>query len=179
MTPEREQILAELLQEVVEKDKKWIPDAAYPWIQKLVCWAAVEVMIVRKKRHGLGLEVLLRKRKNDPLGLNGWHIIGGYIKPGETVQKACTRHACDDAGVRGVKNLCLIGGQQWTDHPLGFPYSSLIVCEPVGRVQERDNLKFFDDIPDSPMIHENHKAYLGVLFGIYALDPKRQGAMLG
>ncbi len=158
MTPERQQLLAELLKEVVEKDKKWIPDAAYPWVQKLVCWAAVEVMIT-----GPGQSILLRKRENDPYGLNGWHIIGGYIRPGETLHAASSRHAREDTGVCGVKYLRLIGGQQWTDHPLGFPYSNLVVCEADGVIQERDDLKFFSQIP-SPLIHPNHRRYLEIFF---------------
>lgn len=172
MTPEREQLLAELLQEVVEQDKRWIPDAAYPWIQQLVCWAAVEVMIIDERG------ILLRHRENDRLGLNGWHIIGGYIKPGETTHQACERHAREDAGI-GIKNLRMIGCQQWLDHPLGFPNSSLIICEPDGDVVEREDLKFFAKTPDS-VIHPNHRIYLWLLFEIWLQRlPERSCYLLG
>lgn len=153
MELEKERLLAELLEEVVQKEGSYLPEKAYFLIHRLVCWGAVEVLITRNE----GKEFLLRYREDK--WFRGWHIPGGYIKPTESIQEACNRMAQEDAGVDSVNGLKLVAVMKWSDHPFSAPLCLLLTCEPNEKVVERNDLKFFSDVPE-PMIHRNHILYL-------------------
>jgi 8-oxo-dGTP pyrophosphatase MutT (NUDIX family) len=175
MTPERAQLLAELLTEVYEKDRGFIPDPAYRPLHHLCSWAAVELLLTRH----LGHEVLLRYRNDDPW--DGWHVIGGYVKPRETIQAFANRAVKEEkAGMIGVTNLKQIATAKWLDHPYGFPFCALLVCEPVGQVVERKDLRWFhvDSLPFGKMLHSKHDLYLRTYLG-YLNNPGRYCPIIG
>jgi ADP-ribose pyrophosphatase YjhB (NUDIX family) len=153
MDKKRSKLLADLLTEVREKDKGFIPEEAWKPIHGLVRWAAVEVLIVNPSTN----QFLLSYR-NTP-DFKGWHIIGGYIKPNENITQASDRMVKDEAGLTGVANLKLIAACPWNDHPYSYPLSVIFVCEPIGSLKERDDLKWFSEIPEDIAFPE-HKVFL-------------------
>ena len=155
MTPERVELLKELLREIVA-DGGFIPDEdSWRLVQKLVSWAAVEVLLTRNG----GKEFLLRHRNDD---FTGWHIIGGYVRPKEGLLESCRRNAKKDAGVTDVSIISgVIAVQKWLDHPYGYPVSIVIPCAFSGEVEERDDLRFFSEIPKD-IINGNHRRYLEI-----------------
>lgn len=178
MTPERARLLAKLLTEVYEEDKGFIPEPAYIPFHKLCSWGAAELLVVRKN----GQEVLLRYRSDYPW--NGWHIIGGYIRPFESISAFADRAIREEeAGLTGVTNFKQIAIAKWLDHPTGFlrfPFCALFVCEPVGDVIEREDLRWFSigNLPFGRMIHPKHDLYLMVYLK-YLKNPERYCSIIG
>ena len=153
MKQQKSKLLADLLTEVKEKDGGFIPEEAWKPIHKLVRWAAVEVLIV----NSLTNQFLLSYR--DTPDFRGWHIIGGYIKPGENITQASNRMAKEEAGLDGIANLKLIAIYPWNGHPYSFPLSVVFVCDPVGSPKEHEGLKWFSDIPKN-MAFPEHELFL-------------------
>ena len=175
MTPERARLLAELLTEIYEKDGGFIPDPAYRPLQHLCSWGAVELFLTREN----GRELLLRYRNDDPW--DGWHVIGGYVKPPETIQAFADRTVQEEkAGMTSAVNFRQIATAKWLDHPFSFPLSALVVCLPVGKIIERDDLRWFsvDDLPFGRMIHPKHDLYLDVYLG-FLRNPERYCPVIG
>lgn len=175
MTPERAELLGELLTEVIEKDRRFIPGPAYNLVQKLVSWAAVELLLVRNQ----GEEVLLRYRHDAPW--DGWHVIGGYVKPLETIQAFADRAVQEEkAGMTGVRHFKQIAITKWLDHPITYPFCALLVCEPVGEVIEWKDLKWFpiDSLPFGKMLHPKHELYLETYLK-YLKHPERYCPIIG
>lgn len=157
MTKEEGEELGRLLTKVWEVNQGFIPDSAYRPLQKIVSWAAIEVLIVRNN----GREALLRHRSDPPW--NGWHVPGGYVRPGESIQAFCNRSAKEDAGISGgVFNIRHILTTKWLDHPFTWPFCIMNVCEVRETVQERDDLRFFsvEEFPLDQMLHPKHVMYL-------------------
>ncbi len=145
--------LGRLLTIVAEKDGGFIPDAAYRPIHKLVPWPAVEVLIYRNDG-----SFLLSYRDDD---FKGWHIPGGFMKPGESYWEACCRNARKENICDTVQDMRLISSHIWTrgEHPFGFPISITIACKAGGKVVEREDLRWFTEIPDD-IIPQNHPGFL-------------------
>jgi hypothetical protein len=145
--------LGRLLSIVVEKDAGFIPATAYHWIHKLVPWPAVEVLIYDDDGR-----FLLSHRNDDFVG---WHIPGGFIKPNEDYQTACNRNVRKEKIVDAVTDLRLISSHIWLsgEHPFGFPISLIIACKALGEVVERDDLKWFSEIPVD-IIPQQHPKFL-------------------
>lgn len=141
--------LARLLTIVGERDGGFIPDAAYRPFHKSVPWPAVEVLMYDDA------ERFLLKYRNDDFV--GWHIPGGFMKPNETYQAACDRNVRKDNICTGVNGLKLISSHVWTngEHPFGFPISLVVACKAAGEVIERNDLKWFSEIPTDiiPQVH--------------------------
>lgn len=74
MTPDRAKLLAELLTELSEDPKGFIPDEAWNAAQKAFALPYLELAIVRRAADG-ALEILLSHRTDKYW--NGWHIPGG------------------------------------------------------------------------------------------------------
>jgi len=154
--------LARLLEVVAEKDGGFIPDLAYRPMHKLVPWPAVEVLIytdlidVRCYEHYA--KILLSWRDDE---FRGWHIPGGYMKPNESYQDACNRHVRKEKIAEAVTNLQLIATHVWlaSEHPFGYPISLIIACKAVGQIVERDDLKWFEEMPED-VIPQQHPKFL-------------------
>jgi len=157
MTSEREALLAELLNEVYEKENGFIPTPAYHPFHRICSWGAVEVLMISVD----GKRVLLKYR--DDLPFSGWHVVGGYVRPKETIQMFADRTAKEErADITGMINFRCIAICKWLDHPFSFPLCALMVCNPLGDIIERDDLKWFhvDNLPLGRMIHKKHILYL-------------------
>ena len=162
MRSKESQHLAFLLEKIVTADGGFIPDEAYTLVHKLVPWPAVEVIMTRNEHR----EFLLQRR-NDRWW-KGWHIPGGFVKPGESIAEACSRNARKDAGILGATvSSPLIAVRAWApdEHPFGYPISLVFACTPNGMVTEHEDLAWFRDIPDH-MIDDggNHVAFLQAFF---------------
>lgn len=155
LTASEQEELVRLLKIIADEDKGFIPDPAYRAMHKLVPWPAVEVLIYDK-----GGRFLLSYRDDD---FKGWHIPGGYMRPGESYQEACNRHVRKEKIADRVTNLQLIASHVWLEgeHPMGYPVSLIFSCLTVGvdEVTERDDLKWFSEIPTNT-IPENHPSFL-------------------
>lgn len=176
MTPERAALLAELLLEVCEKDGGFIPNSAFRPFHRLCSWAAVETLMVSPD----GQKVLLRYRNDPPW--DGWHIVGGYVKPKETVQAFADRAAKEEkANIIGLVNFKVIAICKWLDHPYSFPFCALMVCNPLGEIVERDDLRWFDvnDLPLSRMLHRKHVLYLEHYRDWFLNNPERWCPVIG
>jgi hypothetical protein len=149
LTPKEQAELGRLLTIVGEQDEGFIPDVAYRPIHKLVPWPAVEVLVYDEDGR-----FLLSHRNDDFVG---WHIPGGFIKPNEDYQAACNRNVRKEKIVNEVTDLRLLSSHIWLkgEHPFGFPVSLTIACKAVGEVVERDDLKWFSEIPTDiiPQVH--------------------------
>lgn len=174
MTLERQGLLGELLKEV-EAEGGFIPDPAYRPLQRLCSWAAVEVFIVSKD----GQKVLLRHRNDDPW--DGWHVIGGYVKPKESIQQFCNRALREDTGSpSGVIILGQIATSKWLDHPFTFPFCSVILCNLVEEIIECKDFRFFhvSELPMCHMLHPKHVLYLETYLN-YLKHPERICPIIG
>ncbi|HEY4495905.1 MAG TPA: NUDIX domain-containing protein [Candidatus Paceibacterota bacterium] len=145
--------LTRLLGIVANKDGGFIPDPAYRPMHKLVPWPAVEVLI-----HNENGRFVLTYRDDE---FKGWHIPGGYMKPNESYQGACNRHVRKEKIAEAVTNLQLIATHVWRagEHPYSYPISLIIACKAVGEVAERDDLKWFEEIPQD-IIPQQHPEFL-------------------
>lgn len=175
MTPEWDRLLAKLLSEVAEENRNFVPNAAYRPLHGLCSWGAVELFLTRDN----GQELLLRYRRDEPW--DGWHVIGGYVKPKESVQAFVDRTVREEkAGMTSATNFKQIGTAKWLDHPFSFPLCVLLVCEPVGEVVEGKSLRWFsvDHLPFGKMIHPKHDLYLATYLS-YLKNPERYCPIIG
>lgn len=168
MTPERARLFTELLNEVVSVDGGFVPEEAWMTLHKLVPLPAAEVLIVKNE----GRDFLMTNRSDKHW--NGWHIPGSYIRRDETLADTCNRVAREEVGLEGVTGIRQIAILKWTDHPFGAPLSVVMVCHPVGEIQETDKMKFFSSIP-VPVI-QNHAKLLGEYLAF--LSNPHQGAKI-
>lgn len=145
--------LARLLGIIAEEDEGFIPDPAYRPMHKLVPWPAVEVLIYDENGR-----FVLTHRDDE---FRGWHIPGGFIGVNESYQEACDRNVRKERIVSAVTDLNLIATHIWLadEHPYGYPISLIFACKAVGEVVERDDLKWFEEIPPD-VIPENHPSFL-------------------
>ena len=176
LTPKaRGKLLGRLLQELARRRDRWIPGPAYKPFHQLCTWGAGEVLVVDPKKKG---RVLLRYRSDDPW--DGWQVMGGYIKPLESVQEFCNRTVQEDAGLGEVKVVGVLATSKWLNHPFSFPLCVLLLCYPVGEVVEREDLRWFEigDLPFNKMQHPRHRDYLEAYLA-YLKNPDKICPILG
>jgi 8-oxo-dGTP pyrophosphatase MutT (NUDIX family) len=186
MTPERNELFKELIREIINEDGGFIgklstggaDQESWELVQKLVSWGAVELLITRNG----GQEVLLRHRTDDPW--NGWHVIGGYVRPKESIQAFANRAVSEEkAGMTAVTNFRQIGISKWLDHPRTYPLCSVLVCDLVGDtvVKEREDLRWFslDELPLGKMLHTKHELYLEAYVDFVRNHPQQYCLILG
>jgi ADP-ribose pyrophosphatase YjhB (NUDIX family) len=65
--------------------------------------AHVTLAVVLQVRAGR-LQVLLWQRARDPF-LGAWSLPGGYLEPGETLERSIRRHLADKVDVRELAHL--------------------------------------------------------------------------
>ena len=167
---ENQVLLGQLLTQVAEQDRGFLPDPAYRPFHKLVPWPAVEVLIYDKDGR-----FVLSHRQDDFVG---WHIPGGFIRVNESYQDACNRNVRKEKVVEAVTDLRLISSHTWLkgEHPFGYPISLTFACQAVGTIVERDDLRWFFEIP-SDVIKEQHPNYLRH-FQQWLQDPTRPSAAI-
>lgn len=153
MTPERAKLFAELLEEVATVEGGFIPEVAWMQLHRIVPMPAVELIIHQNERK----EFLLTMRRDK--FWNGWHIPGGFILQRETIPDATKRIVQRELKIQGVTNIKPIAIKKWDKHPYGSPISLVLVCSAVGKIEETEEMRFFDHIP-TPII-PNHEEFLG------------------
>lgn len=113
---------------VVQELKRFEPTPNLPlevWkaIGRLVVQPAVEVVI--EDQHG---GTLLTRRKDQHW--DGWHVPGGFMSPGESIQEACTRTALRELGA-DVKLNEVLDVVAWPSHPYAATVSLFCSCSLV------------------------------------------------
>jgi 8-oxo-dGTP diphosphatase len=113
-----------------------MPRAVFEALRGVAVQPAVEVLVTRT-----GRDVLLTRRDDEHW--SGYHIPGGFVGCGETLQLACSRVALAELGVEARMER-LVGHYTWPDHPYASALSLLCLC----RVDEAPRHgTFFDPLP--------------------------------
>jgi len=154
MKPERIKLFLELTEEIGQESKingGFLPKEVWLAINKLVPRPVIELIVTRNE----GREFLLVYRRDE--WWDGWHVPGGYMLNNETIEDAANRMSRKDLGI-GVAGLKVIGVFPQLKHPYygGSPLSIIIVCGPIGEIEENVDMRFFDHVPE-PMIFNHAK----------------------
>jgi ADP-ribose pyrophosphatase YjhB (NUDIX family) len=125
MTPERSKILGELLLEMSEDPRGFIPDEAWLPAQKAFALPYVEMAIVRRSRKRI--QILLAHRSDEYWV--GWHLPGGLWRTRQTLQDCIASLAEIELG-EGIRVSLLAQGmwEKWHDHPYGSIISHVAIC---------------------------------------------------
>jgi 8-oxo-dGTP diphosphatase len=124
-----------------------MPRVAFEALRGVAVLPAVEILVT-----STGRDVLLTRR--DDQHWSGFHIPGGFVGCGETLQMACARVAHRELGVAASMER-LIGHYTWPDHPYASALSLLCLC----RVEETPRHgTYFERLP--PDILAGHRLML-------------------
>ncbi len=157
MTPERAQLLGELITEMTEVDHGFIPNAAWLPIQRAFNLPYIE-LVVAKEINGKP-HILLDYRKDEYW--NGWHIPGGLWRAPWSLRQACLKIAASEkietiaGGYREIKT------HKWMDHPYGNPISHIVVCYAAADIKTiKGQREFFSRPPADIIAH--HDTFMNV-----------------
>lgn len=152
MTEDELNRLTELLNKAVSENIK-LPNLPYNLFistMHFVSIPAVEVILTTT-----GKDFLLTDRHDNYW--NGWHIPGGFIGYGESLDAACSRVSLKEVGVT-CKLIKVVYAKAWENtHPYGAPISIFCVCKITGQEKLTDGT-FFEDTPEGTI--DFHKAFL-------------------
>jgi ADP-ribose pyrophosphatase YjhB (NUDIX family) len=123
------------------------PKAVFLALKGVVAQPTVEVLVTQN-----GRDVLLTRRDDDDW--SGWHMPGGFVGAGESLEAACDRIARRELGTP-ARLLRLVGHYTWTDHPYASALSLLCVCQLEG---EPNDGRYFDPLPPDLLVQ--HRALL-------------------
>src|SRR5438067_552406 len=136
MIAERAHLLADLLQDMRERDGGFFPDAAWLEIHRNFAIPYVEIVLPRRRQDGQ-IDVFLSRRDKDDANWPGqpWHIPGGIWRVGETREGACRSVAQREIGIPAT--FCSeVMTFKWPDHPYANPISHVCICDPATEVEE-------------------------------------------
>lgn len=151
MDPDRAKLLGELIDEMAQDPRGFIPDGAWAAVQKAFALPYIEMAIVRRGKSGQA-EILLTHRTDKDR--NGWHIPGGLWRTRQTLEQCIEKLAKVELGPQVVPKLVTKGTwEKWHDHPYGVPISHVAICVAEG-VVESDTIQWFGGVP-SGMIHDH------------------------
>ncbi|HEY6879032.1 MAG TPA: NUDIX domain-containing protein [Polyangiales bacterium] len=138
MTEEEILELARLLRKVSAEElgAPRLPKDVFLAMRGVITQPTVEVLVTRD-----GRDVLLTPRHDRHW--DGWHLPGGFVGVGESLEDACARIARRELGV-GATMERLVGHYTWTDHPYASALSLLCLCRLEGEAQEG---QFFSELP--------------------------------
>jgi hypothetical protein len=114
-----------------------LPKEVFSAFRGVVAQPAVEVLVTRS-----GSDVLLTRREDK--NWHGYHLPGGFVGVGESVEAACDRVAKRELGASATLQR-IVGSYAWTDHPYASPLSLLCLC--TLDWPPRDGV-FFDHLPE-------------------------------
>lgn len=114
-----------------------MPYRLFTALQGVVVQAAAELVVTRS-----GRDFLLTERRDEHW--NGWHLPGGFLGPGESLEEACRRIGERELRV-SVEFKRLITVFVWPDHPYASAVSLVCLC--TSR-QAPATGSFFSEIPD-------------------------------
>lgn len=154
MSPQRAELLAELLKELADDPKGFIPDNAWYAVQKAFALPYIELAVVRLK---LGVPQILLAHRNDA-HWSGWHVPGGLWRTNATLETCIDAIAKTELGATASVGLFKKGSwEKWHNHPYGNPISHLAICIGTGIV-ERDDLQWRTGIPQETIDDGGHHA---------------------
>lgn len=140
--------LARLLRRLSESGQgaPRLPAPVFYALKGVVAQPVVELLL---RRDGA---VLLTYRED--ANWRGWHLPGGFVGVGESLEAACSRLAKAELGI-DVRLEGILGHMSWDDHPYASPVSLLCSC---AFEREPSSGEFFASPPE-PMI-ERHRELL-------------------
>lgn len=138
MTDDEVQLLAQLLRKLSAEGlgTPRLPKEVFGALRGVCTQPTVEVLATRD-----GRDLLLTPRHDKHW--SGWHLPGGFVGVGESLEAACERIARVELGA-SAKLERIIGHYTWTDHPYASPLSLLCLCQLDGEPQHG---QFFDELP--------------------------------
>lgn len=128
-----------------------VPEPIWRALAGVVPQLAVELLITRT-----GRDVLLVFREDRDW--HGWHVPGGFLVCGESVDRGADRVARRELGV-SVRTTALLGAFTWPDHPYAHATSLLCVCAADGAPTAG---QFFTR-PPHPLV-PHHEQFLRTFF---------------
>lgn len=145
--------LVELLDQLKREELRSpsLPRPVWRALAGLVPQVAVEVLLTRD-----GHDLLLVFRDDEDW--QGWHIPGGWMACGESVDQAADRVALRELGIH-VRVKQVLDAYAWPDHPYAHAVSILCVCERAERLVVPGVGTFFLQLPDSMVAH--HRDFAG------------------
>jgi ADP-ribose pyrophosphatase YjhB (NUDIX family) len=135
-----------------------MPLGVWKALRGLVVQAAVEVLITRN-----GKDFLLTWREDEHW--RGWHIPGGFLCPGESIEAACQRLAKRELDIE-VRFERVDTVYVWPDHPYASVVSLVCICSLEGTPRTGS---FHQRIPDDMVPH--HAAFLRSFLDRVILSP--------
>jgi len=156
MTPEREVLLGELLAELAEDPRGFIPEEAWVAVQKAFALSYLELCLIRRNSVTKRVEILLTHRTDKDW--NGWHVPGGLWRTRHNLSTGIASLAKSEFG-EGVQITLLDKGgwEKWMDHPFGYPISHITICSAEG-VIETSTRKWFENVPEGMIDDYGHHA---------------------
>lgn len=149
MSPDDLQTLARLLRQLASEGLGTpnMPREVFPALRGVVAQPTVEVLATTT-----GRDVLLTRR--DDRNFQGFHLPGGFVGCGETLETACERVARAELGVCATLER-VVGHYTWADHPYASPLSLLCLCRLDG---EPSDGTYFAELP--PDVLAEHRVLL-------------------
>lgn len=144
-TEEEARELARLLKKVARNNYLFPDEESFRALHEIRSMWALELVIWKKKSPG-EKEILLVRYSGGAREFRGlWHIPGGYdvfLEP--DFQAVCSKIAKRELGMN-VKYVRIVGEHKWKpeEHPYGRPLSLYIQCEPLGKIEETKEVRFF------------------------------------
>lgn len=157
MTTERARLLGELLDEMAQDLRGFIPTEAWYAVQRAFALSYIELAIVRHNPVSRRVEILLAHRSDEVW--NGWHIPGGIWRTRQT-RDECVASIIQSEDLKGdsdVKFLAQGVWEKWHDHPYGTPvvHSVILRGENITETQTR---RWFDSVPEGIINDGGHHA---------------------
>jgi ADP-ribose pyrophosphatase YjhB (NUDIX family) len=155
MTPERANLLAELLLEMRQEADGFIPGPAWLAVQSTFALPYVEVAIVRRA-HDRKIQILLSHRADQHW--RGWQIPGGLWRTPHTLEECIVSLTRTELGGQVLVSLLATGmWEKWHDHPYGSPISHVVLCA-AENVRESSSIRWFSDVPEGMIDDHGHHA---------------------
>jgi ADP-ribose pyrophosphatase YjhB (NUDIX family) len=149
MTDEEVSTLAQLLRQLAAEGlgTPRTPKEVFGALRGVCTQPTVELLVTSS-----GQDVLLTRR--DDRHWSGWHLPGGFVGVGETLQAACERVGRAELGAVATFDR-IVGHYTWTDHPYASPLSLLCLCRLEATPTDG---QFFAVLP--PDLLSQHRALL-------------------
>jgi hypothetical protein len=156
VTSERAKLLGELITEMDQEPRGFIPEEAWGAVQKAFALPYIELAIIRCNPESGQVEILLSHRTDQHWA--GWHIPGGLWR------KCHTRDECiaslvktENLGGAAISVLTQGEWEKWHDHPYGNPISHVVICTGENIV-ETETERWFSSVPDGMISDNGHHA---------------------
>ena len=155
MSPERAHLLSELLKELADDPKGYIPPEAWDAARQAFSLSYIELAIIRRNPEG-NVEILLTHRSDKDW--KGWHIPGGVWRTRHTLEEGIASLTCAELGEGVELSLSAKGGwEKWLDNKQNRLISHIAVCSGTG-ITETATRKWFSQVPKGMINDHGHHA---------------------